>query len=92
MTRTTNARVAGAAFLVYIAAGIPDMVLSARVTAGDTVAAKLTSVALHATEARVAILLVLILVAGGAGKWLLELLGVWAAIFAVGAAIITSRR
>lgn len=60
MTRTTNARLAGAAFLVYIAAGVPDMVLSARVTAGETVAAKLTSVALHATEARISILLVLV--------------------------------
>lgn len=60
MTRTTNARLAGAAFLVDIAAGVPDMVLSARVTAGATVAAKLTSVALHATEARISILLVLV--------------------------------
>ena len=39
MTRTTNARIAGVTFLVYIAAGIASMVLFARATSGAGVAA-----------------------------------------------------
>ena len=38
MTRTTNARIAGVTFLVYIAAGITSMVLYARATEGEGVA------------------------------------------------------
>jgi len=61
MTRTTNARIAGFAFLVYIAAGIPSMVLFTRATRGEGVAAQLASIAQHATEVRVTILLGLVM-------------------------------
>ncbi len=57
MTRTTNARVAGCSFLVYIAAGLGSMALFARIAGGDDVAAKLASIARHPTEAGVVILL-----------------------------------
>lgn len=52
MTRRTNARVAGIAFLVYFAAGITSLVLDARATGGDTIAARLANVAAHATDVR----------------------------------------
>jgi hypothetical protein len=35
MTRTTNARIAGFTFLVYIAASITGMLLFARATSGE---------------------------------------------------------
>lgn len=57
MTRTTNARVAGFSFLIYIAAGLGSMALFARTAGGDDVAAKLASIARHPTEAGVVILL-----------------------------------
>lgn len=57
MTRTTNARIAGATFLLYIALGISAMVLLARATAGDGAAAKLASVSAHETSLRVAAVL-----------------------------------
>ena len=57
MTRTTNARIAGVTFLVYIAAGIASMVLFARATSGEGVAAQLASIAQHATDVRLTILL-----------------------------------
>ena len=57
MTRSTNARVAGVAFLVYIAAGVASMILFAGATAGSSVAAKLEGIARHATEVRFALLL-----------------------------------
>jgi hypothetical protein len=50
MTRTTTARTAGVTFLVYIAVSIVGMVLFGRATAGDGIAAKLTSIAQHATD------------------------------------------
>jgi hypothetical protein len=59
VTRNTNARIAGVAFLVYIAAGITDMQLNARATAGTDIAARLTSVARHTAEIRHSMLLVL---------------------------------
>ncbi len=54
MTRTTNARLAGFMLLFYIATGIAGMVLFAPATSGETTAAKLASVAQHATLVRVA--------------------------------------
>ena len=61
MTRTTNARIAGYTFLVYIAAGLTSMALFGRATGGDGAAAQLASIARHATEARVTILLALVM-------------------------------
>jgi hypothetical protein len=55
MTRTTNARVAGLMFLLYIATGIGIMILSGQATAGDGVAAKLTSIAQHALQMRLTV-------------------------------------
>ncbi len=57
MTRTTNARIAGLAFLVYIAAGITSIVISGRVTRGDAIADRLASIAGHATGVGVLVLL-----------------------------------
>ena len=57
MTRNTNARIAGVAFLVYIAAGITDMQLNARATAGTDIAARLASVARHTADIRHSVLL-----------------------------------
>src|SRR3989442_4300321 len=54
MTRTTNARLAGFMFLFYIVTGIAGMILFAPATSGGTTAAKLVSVAQHATLMRVA--------------------------------------
>jgi Domain of unknown function (DUF4386) len=60
MTRTTNARIAGFTFLIYIASGVASMVLSGRATRGDGIAAKLLAVAQHATEVRLTVLLALL--------------------------------
>lgn len=49
MTRNSNARMAGTAFLLYIVASITSMVIAGRVFIGDTIAAKLASVAQHQT-------------------------------------------
>jgi hypothetical protein len=59
MTRTTNARVAGFAFLLYIATGLSALVLEGRATAGEGVAAKLESIAKDPAALRLAALLVL---------------------------------
>jgi hypothetical protein len=61
MTRTTNARIAGFTFLVYIAAGITSMVLFARATSGEGVATRLATIAQHATDVRLTILLTLLM-------------------------------
>ncbi len=61
MTRRTNARIAGVTFLVYIAAGITSMVLFARATSGEGVAAQLAGIAQHATDVRLTILLGLLM-------------------------------
>lgn len=58
MTRTTNARIAGFTFLFYIAVGITSMVLFARATSGEGVAAQLAAMAQHATDVRLAVLLI----------------------------------
>jgi hypothetical protein len=60
MTRTTNARVAGFAFLFYIAVALTGMVLSNRATSAEGTAAKLAGIALHASDVRVAIVLELL--------------------------------
>ena len=61
MTRTTNARIAGFTFLIYIAAGITSMVLSTRATTGDGVTAQLATIAQHALDVRLTILLGLLM-------------------------------
>jgi uncharacterized protein DUF4386 len=60
MTRRTNAKVAGFAFLIYIAAALPAMLLSGRATNGEGTAAKLASVAQHASDLRLVFMLDLI--------------------------------
>src|SRR5215813_14002495 len=60
MTRQSNARAAGFAFLVYIAAGLTAMILYARAKSGEGAAAKLASLARHLPEARIAILATLV--------------------------------
>ena len=64
MTRTTNARLAGTAFLAYIAMGITSMILSSRVMgdAGET-ATKLANMARHEPTFQVIILLTLLMAA-----------------------------
>ncbi len=57
MTRTTNARIAGFTFLVYIAATIAGMLLFARATKGEGIAAQLATIGQHATDVRLTILL-----------------------------------
>ena len=60
MTRTTNARLAGFTFLFYIAVAFPSMVLFDRATSGKGVAAKIASLAQHAPDLRVTIVLTLL--------------------------------
>lgn len=60
MTRRTNARIAGIAYLLYIAVAYPGMVLSSRATSGDGMAAKLANMAVHATDVRLTTVLSLI--------------------------------
>lgn len=57
MTRKTNARIAGYAFIYYIAAGILTMILSARTRSGTGIAGKLAGMAQHVTQVRVTYLL-----------------------------------
>jgi uncharacterized protein DUF4386 len=57
MTRTTNSRLAGVAFLFYIVVGISSMMLSSGASRGDTVPARLASVAAHAPQMRATIIL-----------------------------------
>ena len=52
MSRLTNARIAGVTFLAYIAAGITQMLLNARATAGTDVAGRLASIAQHGGDVR----------------------------------------
>lgn len=60
MTRTASAKVAGVAFLVYIAAGVTDMALRGQTTAGADMAARLAAVAAHPTQVGILILLGLV--------------------------------
>jgi hypothetical protein len=59
MTRMTNARVAGSAFLLYIVLGLSAGMLIARATSAQGIAAKLMGVAQHANDLRVAVVLIL---------------------------------
>jgi len=57
VTRATNARVAGVAYLLYIAVAFPSMLLSGRASAGENMTAKLASMAQHAGDVRLAAIL-----------------------------------
>jgi hypothetical protein len=57
MTRTTNARLAGFMFLFYIATGLANLALFNQAASGEGTAAKLASIAQHATLVRVTVLL-----------------------------------
>ncbi len=60
MTRRTNARVAGYAFLLYIAVALPAMILETRISSGEGTAAKLANIAQHASQMRLAFVLALV--------------------------------
>lgn len=60
MTRATNARIAGFTFLFYIAVAFPSMVLFDRATGGEAMSARLSTLALHATDVRLAAVLTLL--------------------------------
>ena len=60
MTRNTNARIAGVAYLLYIGVALPSMVIFGKATAGDTVPARLANVARHLSDMRLMLLLDLI--------------------------------
>lgn len=60
MTVKTNARIAGATFLLYITAAFPAMVLFGRATNAHGIAAKLTGIAQHATDVRISVILELV--------------------------------
>ncbi|HKD11430.1 MAG TPA: DUF4386 domain-containing protein [Thermoanaerobaculia bacterium] len=60
MTRRTNARIAGLAFLIYIAAAFTGMILENRAIHGEGTAAKLASLVQHASDLRAAVLLFMI--------------------------------
>jgi hypothetical protein len=59
MTRKTNARLAGFMFLFYIVTGIANLVLFGQASRGDGTAARLASIAQHATTIRLTVLLTL---------------------------------
>ena len=60
MTRTTNARIAGFTYLLYIAVALPNMAWFGRATSGVGPAAKLATIAQHASDVRVCVLLMLL--------------------------------
>ena len=57
MTRTTNARIAGATFLLYIVVGVTQMVVGRGTKSGADMAARLASVAQHAPQLRLELVL-----------------------------------
>jgi hypothetical protein len=57
MPRTSNARIAGLAFLFYIAAGVASMVLFGGATGAEGTAEKLASIAQHAADVRLSVVL-----------------------------------
>ena len=59
MTRRNTARLAGFAYLLYIAVAFPSMILLSRATSGEGMAAKLASLARHASDVRLAAVLTL---------------------------------
>lgn len=60
MTRTTNARLAGFAYLFYIAVAFPANVLFDRATTGVGIAAKLARIAEHVSDVRISMVLSLL--------------------------------
>jgi hypothetical protein len=60
MSRASNARLAGATFLFYIAVAFPDMLLFGRATAGKNTAEKLASIAQHASDLHLAVVLTML--------------------------------
>lgn len=60
MTRKTNARVAGYSYLIYIAVAMPSMLLFEQAISPKGIAAKLVSVAQHAADVRITIMLSLL--------------------------------
>ena len=60
MTRNSNARIAGVAYLLYIAADFPAMIIYGRATRGDGVAARVAAMAAHAADVRLTQVLTLI--------------------------------
>lgn len=57
MTSATNARIAGATLLIYIAAGMASLALTQSVGGGSDIAARLAAMAQNATPMRMAVLL-----------------------------------
>ncbi len=57
MTSQRNARIAGAAFLLYIAIGIGQMIVGRGVSAGDGMAARLATLGAHTTQVQINVLL-----------------------------------
>ena len=57
MTHTTNSRIAGFTFLLYIVAGIAGMVLFIQATGGQEITAKLASIAQHMFQLRLTLVL-----------------------------------
>jgi len=57
MTRTTNSRVAGFAFLAYIAMGILAMILHGKAVKGDDIVAQLASINQHQSYLQIAMVL-----------------------------------
>src|SRR5258706_10783748 len=60
MTRTTNTRIAGSAYLFYMAVGLSNEALMARATSGEGPAAQLARIAEHATDVQISMLLTLL--------------------------------
>lgn len=60
MTRSTNARVAGAAYLLYIGVAFPAMLIDERATRGEGLEAQLASMAQHTGDLRLSALLSLL--------------------------------
>ncbi|HVF39158.1 MAG TPA: DUF4386 domain-containing protein [Gemmatimonadaceae bacterium] len=57
MTRNTNARLAGVAYLLYIAVSLPAVILFSNATSGQGIAAKLAGIAQNALNLRLTLLL-----------------------------------
>jgi hypothetical protein len=60
MTRTTNARIAGSTYLLYIAAGIGESVLFGSASNAEGTPAKLARIAQHASDVQIAVVLSLL--------------------------------
>lgn len=58
--RKANARIAGFAFLLYIAVGVVNLALFSGATGTEGTAATLANIAQHATDVRISVLLVLL--------------------------------